>query len=173
MVPFAGYEMPVNYTDGIIKEHLHTRESAGLFDVSHMGQIHVSGDNAADLLETLMPVDVIGLSPGKQRYGLLLNAQGGVIDDLMVARLTATRFVLVVNAACKDNDFNHLKDKLGNQLDIAMDGESSLLALQGPTSGDVMKHLGNDLSDMAFMDSCSPDHFYFFPFYHFPVNFVS
>jgi aminomethyltransferase len=152
MVPFAGYEMPVNYSNGIIKEHLHTRENAGLFDVSHMGQIHVRGENAAALLETLMPIDVIDLASGKQRYGLLLNDQGGVIDDLMVARLTETEFVLVVNAACKDNDFKHLSNKLGDKLDLELDQDSSLLALQGPSAGAVMEQLGQELSGMAFMD---------------------
>ncbi len=151
IVPFAGYEMPVNYADGIIKEHLHTREKAGLFDVSHMGQIRVSGSNAALLLETLMPIDIVSLQPGQQRYGLLLNAQGGIIDDLMVARIGENEFMLVVNAACKINDFNHLNNQLGSRLQLEMMPHQSLLALQGPAAAQVMQRLGQELTDMGFM----------------------
>ena len=151
IVPFAGYEMPVNYADGIIKEHIHTREKAGLFDVSHMGQIRVSGANAAPLLETLMPVDIVSLQPGQQKYGLLLNAKGGIIDDLMVARMGENEFMLVVNAACKTNDFNHLNNQLGSRLELEMMPHKSLLALQGPAAAQVMQRLGQDLSDMGFM----------------------
>ena len=151
IVPFAGYEMPVNYADGIIKEHIHTREKAGLFDVSHMGQIRVSGANAAPLLETLMPVDIVSLQLGQQKYGLLLNAQGGIIDDLMVARIGENEFMLVVNAACKTNDFNYLNNQLGSRLELEMMPHKSLLALQGPAAAQVMQRLGQDLSDMGFM----------------------
>lgn len=151
IVPFAGYEMPVNYVDGIIKEHLHTREHAGLFDVAHMGQIRVSGANAALLLETLMPVDVVSLPLLQQKYGLLLNSQGGIIDDLMVARIAQDEFMLVVNAACKTNDFAHLTEQLGNRLEVEMLAHKSLLALQGPAAAQVMYRLGLDLSDMGFM----------------------
>ena len=151
MVPFAGYQMPVNYPQGIIKEHLHTRSQAGLFDVSHMGQIRVKGTNAAQQLERLMPVDIAGLNPGEQRYGLLLNESGGVLDDLMVARWDEDEFILVVNAACKDNDFNHLSQTIGSTLDVEMYTDKSLLALQGPQAATVMHRLGNDLSDMRFM----------------------
>lgn len=151
IVPFAGYEMPVNYADGIIKEHLHTREKAGLFDVSHMGQIRVSGANAAPLLETLMPIDIVSLPIGQQKYALLLNRQGGIIDDMMVARMAQDEFMLVVNAACKTNDFNHLQQQLGNRLQLEMLPHKSLLALQGPTAAQVIHRLGQDLSDMGFM----------------------
>ena len=151
IVPFAGYEMPVNYPDGIIKEHLHTREKAGLFDVSHMGQIRVSGTDAARLLETLMPIDVISLQLGQQRYGLLLNSQGGIIDDLMISRLGENEFMLVVNAACKSNDFNHLHQQLGTRLQVELLARKSLLALQGPVAAQVMSQLGHDLADMGFM----------------------
>jgi aminomethyltransferase len=152
IVPFAGYEMPVQYPAGIIKEHLHTRQKAGLFDVSHMGQISITGENAARLLESLVPVDIINLKPGRQRYALFLHDNGGVMDDLMIARISENEFSLVVNAACKENDFSHLKAKLGNQLDINMATDRSLLALQGPKSATVMQRLGHDLSDMGFMD---------------------
>lgn len=152
IVPFAGYEMPVQYPAGIIKEHLHTRQRSGLFDVSHMGQISVVGENAAYLLETLVPVDVVNLKPGKQRYALFLNGNGGVMDDLMIARVSENEFSLVVNAACKDNDFAHLTSKLGDKLEIKMATNRSLLALQGPESANVLLRLGHNLSDMGFMD---------------------
>ena len=152
IVPFAGYEMPVQYPAGIIKEHHHTRQKAGLFDVSHMGQISVTGENAAQLLESLVPVDITNLKPGKQRYALFLNEVGGVMDDLMIARVSENMFSLVVNAACKDDDFAHLKSKLGDKLEIKMATDKSLLALQGPESANVMQRLGYDLSDMGFMD---------------------
>ncbi len=150
-MPFAGYAMPLSYADGIIKEHLHAREKAGLFDVSHMGQIRVSGTNAALLLETLMPVDIVSLQPGQQRYGLLLNAEGGIIDDLMILRSGENDFILVVNAACKTNDFNHLNNRLGSRLELEMMSHKSLLALQGPAAAQVVSRLGRDLSDMGFM----------------------
>ena len=152
MVPFAGYSMPVNYTDGIIREHNHTREKAGLFDVSHMGQVRVSGDNAAQHLESLIPVDVVSLQQGRQKYGLLLNSDGGIIDDLMIIRLAESEFVLVINAACKAGDFSHLVQHLGDKLELEMLDDRALLALQGPSAGDVMQAMGCDLSEMKFMD---------------------
>ncbi len=151
MAPFAGYDMPVRYPPGIIQEHLHTRRQASLFDVSHMGQIAVAGADAAIHLESLIPSDLVSLAIGKQKYGLLLNENGGVIDDLMVARIAQTEFILVVNASCKANDFSYLKYKLGKSLDIGHVHDRSLLALQGPKSADVMEWLGHDLSNMGFM----------------------
>ncbi len=151
MAPFAGYDMPVRYPSGIIQEHLHTRGQASLFDVSHMGQICVSGANAATLLESLIPADLVSLAVGKQKYGLLLNENGGIIDDLMVARTAQTEFILVVNASCKANDFSHLRYKLGKDTHISFLRDRSLLALQGPKSSDVMNRLGHDLSNMGFM----------------------
>ncbi len=148
---YAGYDMPLRYPPGIIREHLHTRRQASLFDVSHMGQIHVSGVDAAIHLESLIPVDLASLAVGKQKYGLLLNEKGGIIDDLMVARIARTEFILVVNASCKTTDFNYLKNKLEKTLDVEMARDRSLLALQGPKSPDVMKQLGYDLSAMGFM----------------------
>jgi aminomethyltransferase len=109
MVPFAGYDMPVQYPLGVMKEHLHTREQAGLFDVSHMGQIRLTGANAAKALETLVPVDIIDLPVGMQRYAMFTNDQGGILDDLMVANLGNDELFLVVNAACKDQDLAHLR----------------------------------------------------------------
>lgn len=151
LVPFTGYEMPVNYPPGIIKEHLHTREKAGLFDVSHMGQIQITGDAASAQLETLIPVDIASLQLGQQKYGMFTNDRGGILDDLMISRITENEFLLVVNSACKDNDFNHIQDKIGNYLHIEMLSDKSLLALQGPAAKDVLARLGNDLTDMPFM----------------------
>ena len=108
MVPFAGYSMPVQYKLGILGEHKHTREQAGLFDVSHMGQASLSGPGATEFLETLCPGDIAGLGVGRMRYSVLLNADGGIIDDLMVLRLADNAFHLVVNAACKTEDFAHI-----------------------------------------------------------------
>jgi len=109
MVPFAGYEMPLQYPLGIKKEHLHTRENAGLFDVSHMGQIKLTGQNAKQALETLVPVDIVDLPLMKQRYAVFTNKKGGVMDDLMVTNIGDDSLFLVVNAACKVADFEHLK----------------------------------------------------------------
>lgn len=110
MVPFAGYDMPVQYPLGVMKEHQHTREHAGLFDVSHMGQIRLTGANAAKALETLVPVDIIDLPVGMQRYAMFTNDNGGILDDLMVANLGNDELFLVVNAACKDQDLAHLQN---------------------------------------------------------------
>ena len=151
MVSFAGYDMPVRYPPGIIREHLHTRQEASLFDVSHMGQIYVSGVDAAIHLESLIPADIVSLAVGKQKYGLLLNENGGIVDDLMIARITQTEFILVVNASCKTNDFRYLKDKLGKVLSIEIYHDRSLLALQGPKSSDLLNQLGHDSSEMEFM----------------------
>lgn len=151
MMPFAGYQMPVSYPSGIIRENLHTRQKASLFDVSHMGQICVFGTEAAKHLESLIPADIISLAIGKQRYGLLLNKNGGVIDDLMITRSAQEKFILVVNAACKDSDFNYLKQKIGNKLEVEILDDRGILALQGPKSPDVMKRFGHELSEMEFM----------------------
>ena len=140
MVPFAGYAMALNYTAGIIKEHLHTRERAGLFDVSHMGQILIRGDDIARQLETSMPVDLIGLTPGRQKYGLLLNQAGGVLDDLMVIN-RGEEFVLVVNAACKQQDLAYLQSSLGEHLDISLLENKALIALQGPFAAEALANV--------------------------------
>lgn len=150
MVPFAGYEMPVQYPDGIIKEHLHTRATAGLFDVSHMGQVLVQGDQAAAELEALMPADLMGLAPLHSTYSLLMNDEGGVRDDLIVTRLAEDRFMVVVNAACKHDDLAVLKTGCPTS-HVTLHEERALLALQGPRARDVMVHVAPDASGLVFM----------------------
>jgi aminomethyltransferase len=151
MVPFAGYQMPVNYPSGIIKEHLHTRNHASLFDVSHMGQIRISGENIGEKLESLIPVDLVGLKSWRQKYGLFLNQQGGILDDLMVMNCDS-HFTLVVNAACKAQDFQHLNDHLGAQLDLSLLEDRALIAIQGPDAVNVLRDAGANVSQMKFMD---------------------
>lgn len=152
MVPFAGYDMPVQYPLGVMKEHLHTREAAGLFDVSHMGQVLLRGENAARALETLVPVDIIDLPLGTQRYAMFTDAQGGILDDLMVANLGDDTLYLVVNAACKDQDLAHLQKHIGEQCQIeCLFEERALLALQGPKAVDVLARLAPEVSKMTFM----------------------
>ena len=150
MVPFAGYGMPVQYPSGIIKEHTHTRTAAGLFDVSHMGQVRLSGPGAAAALESLVPVDVADLAAGRQRYALFTNEQGGILDDLMVANY-GDHLVLVVNAACKAQDLRHLRVHLADRCTIEPLGERALLALQGPQAGQVMARLAPAAARMVFM----------------------
>ncbi len=144
MVPFAGYEMPVQFPLGVLKEHLHTRAAAGLFDVSHMGQawlIAEDGKDPAIALETLVPADVQALTPGRQRYSQLLNDDGGMLDDLMITRpvesFGADRLYLVVNAACKDADFAYMNERLGGSLRIERLEDRALIALQGPAAAAV------------------------------------
>ena len=152
MVPFAGYDMPVQYPLGVMKEHLHTREQAGLFDVSHMGQILLTGAGAAKALETLVPVDIIDLPVGMQRYAMFTNEQGGILDDLMVANLGNDRLFLVVNAACKAQDLAHLRKHLGAHCEIQpLFEERALLALQGPAAVNVLQRLAPDVAKMTFM----------------------
>ncbi|WLI05488.1 glycine cleavage system aminomethyltransferase GcvT [Pseudomonas sp. FP597] len=152
MVPFAGYDMPVQYPLGVMKEHLHTRDQAGLFDVSHMGQIRLTGANAAKALETLVPVDIIDLPVGMQRYAMFTNEQGGILDDLMVANLGNDELFLVVNAACKDQDLAHLRAHIGDQCTVEPLFEArTLLALQGPAAVKVLARLAPEVSKMTFM----------------------
>jgi aminomethyltransferase len=155
MVPFAGYAMPVQYPAGLLKEHLHTRSGAGLFDVSHMGQIRLtprSGDveDAARALETLLPIDVLGLTPGRQRYGLLLDASGGIRDDLMVAHCGDSLF-LVVNAANKAADEAYLRAHLSDVCTVTVLARA-LVALQGPGAEAVLARLAPEVAGMRFMD---------------------
>lgn len=150
LVPFAGYSMPVQYPTGIIGEHLHTRSAAGLFDVSHMGQIQVSGASALVELEALMPVDLEGLSPGEARYALLTNSGGGVHDDLIITRLAANRFLLVVNGACKAADEMLIRNGCPRATVDVMD-DQALLALQGPEARAVLQQLAPSVSDLVFM----------------------
>lgn len=161
MVPFAGYDMPVQYPTGVMKEHLHTRAAAGLFDVSHMGQIILrakSGkiEDAALALEKLVPVDVLGLGEGRQRYGLFTNDQGGILDDLMIAN-RGDHLFLVVNAACKDADFAHLQKQLGETCDLALLDDRALIALQGPRAESILAELWADIATMRFMDVAEAD----------------
>nr|WP_314877561.1 glycine cleavage system aminomethyltransferase GcvT [uncultured Pseudomonas sp.] len=152
MVPFAGYDMPVQYPLGVLKEHQHTRAQAGLFDVSHMGQIRLSGNAAAQALETLVPVDIIDLPVGMQRYAMFTNDAGGILDDLMVANLGNDELLLVVNAACKEQDLAHLRQHLEGQCEIQpLFAERALLALQGPAAVTVLARLAPEVASMTFM----------------------
>jgi len=150
LVPFAGYEMPVQYPLGIKKEHLHTRAQAGLFDVSHMGQVRLKGKRAAAALERLVPVDVVDLPEMRQRYALFTNEQGGVMDDLMVTN-AGDHLFLVVNAGCKEQDIQHLQLHLKDQCEIEVLTDYALLALQGPAAGDVLAKLAPESKEMVFM----------------------
>jgi aminomethyltransferase len=156
MVPFAGYDMPIQYPLGIVKEHQQTRSSAGLFDVSHMGQIRLRGENAAQALETLMPVDIVDLEPMKQRYALFTNERGGVMDDLMVTNAGDHLFV-VVNAACKEQDINHLREHIGDTCEIEVLEDYALLALQGPQAAAVMARMDSASKALVFMTAAELD----------------
>jgi aminomethyltransferase len=150
MVPFAGYAMPVQYPAGIMKEHNHTRNAAGLFDVSHMGQLRLSGDSAAAALERLVPADIIDLPPACQRYALFTNENGGILDDLMVTNAGDHLFV-VVNAACKQQDIAHLRTHLADDCTLEELDDRALLALQGPRAGAVMQSLAPQSARLVFM----------------------
>lgn len=150
MVPFAGYEMPVQYAAGVMNEHRHTREKAGLFDVSHMGQLTLSGDDIFERLERLMPVDVVNLPQGRQRYGLLTNVQGGIIDDVMFSK-TQSAVSMVVNASRLAEDLAHLRDRLGEDA-VTHHDDRALLALQGPRAEAALQRCGADVAQMRFMD---------------------
>jgi aminomethyltransferase len=150
MVPFAGYDMPVNYPGGIIAEHKQCRESAALFDVSHMGQLRITGDDAARALESLVPVDVVDLAPGKQRYAFFTNSNGGILDDLMITR-RENDFFVVVNAACKDADIRHLITNIGHRCNIQPLPDRGLLALQGPKAVTALSRLNPQVAQLTFM----------------------
>jgi len=152
MVPFAGYDMPVQYALGVRKEHLHCRDAAGLFDVSHMGQLRLIGDNAAKAIEALVPVDIIDLPAGKQRYAFFTNEQGGISDDLMITNFGDHLFV-VVNAACKAQDIAHLQANLPADVTLELIEDRALLALQGPQAVKVLSQINPAVSDMVFMDA--------------------
>ena len=150
MVPFAGYSMPVQYPAGLMAEHLHTRAAAGLFDVSHMGQLSISGGDAAAALESLMPVDVIGLAPGRQRYGMLLNDDAGILDDLMFTRRAAD-FLVIVNGACKVADTAHIQHHIGTRCQVTPLRDAALLALQGPLAATALERLVPGVGALVFM----------------------
>lgn len=156
MAPFAGYQMPIRYPAGIIKEHLHVRKAAGLFDVSHMGQIEIrtkSGSelSAAHSLESLLCTDIVSLANGRQRYALLLNDRGGIRDDLMVANL-GNRYVIVANAACKIEDEHYLRGALAPNCELRLLDERALLALQGPLAEDALAEFLPHIREMHFLD---------------------
>ena len=158
MVPFAGYDMPVQYPTGILAEHLWTRENAGLFDVSHMGQAFLIGpdhETTARALEALAPADFVGLKPGQQRYSQLLNDEGGILDDFMVARSPDPTedgmLALVVNAACKEQDYAHIAARLPKTVRLLRADHRALLALQGPKAAEVLARHCPDTADMSFM----------------------
>ena len=154
MVPFAGYSMPVQYPMGVMKEHLHTRAAAGVFDVSHMGQVMVTGpswDAVALAFETLVPTNVLGLEDGRQRYGFFTNDAGGIEDDLMFARRGDDLFV-VVNAACKDADIARMKAALEPEITVTPVTDRALVAVQGPAAGAAVASLDAAADKMRFMD---------------------
>ena len=150
LVPFAGYSMPVQYPAGLVAEHHHTRNAAGLFDVSHMGQLRLTGPDAAAAFESLMPVDVIGLSVNKQRYGLLVNDEGGIIDDLMFVNRGEDIFV-IVNGACKHGDLAHIQSRIGSRCSIEPQFDRALLALQGPQAVNALQRLLPGVEQLVFM----------------------
>ena len=158
MVPFAGYSMPVQFKEGLMAEHRQCRESAALFDVSHMGQLRLVGDDAAAALETLVPVDVVDLAPGRQRYAFFTNSSGGLLDDLMIVRPDAAAaaagfgtLFLVVNAGCKDADLRHLQTHIGHRCRVVPMPDRALLALQGPKAVDALVRLNPAVADLIFM----------------------
>jgi aminomethyltransferase len=154
MVPFAGYSMPVQYPAGVMAEHKHTRTAAGLFDVSHMGQLRLVGPDAGAAFESLIPVDVIDLGVNKQRYGLLLNDEGGIIDDLMFVNRDYANggdLFVIVNGACKVGDIAHIQAKIGSRCQVIPMPERALLALQGPQAVTVMQRLCPGIEKLVFM----------------------
>lgn len=153
LVPFAGFEMPVQYTDGIMTEHLHTREHAGLFDVSHMGQVLIKGANATSELEKIVPVDLQALAINKQTYAVLTNEAGGILDDLIITRWSDDEFFLVVNAGCKEQDIAHMQQHLSN-VKITPLPHQALVALQGPKAREAMAQLAPAASTLTFMNGC-------------------
>jgi aminomethyltransferase len=154
MVPFAGYEMPLQYATGIIQEHKHCREQAGFFDISHMGQCFITGQSVAEALEKLTPSNITGLKTGQQRYTVLTNDNGGIIDDIIITR-TESGFLVVVNAACKEKDFAHLKRHLPEHCHCEMLQDRALFALQGPKAATIMGQLSEQASKLSFMQACN------------------
>lgn len=150
MVPFAGYEMPVQYPGGIKAEHEHTRSRASLFDISHMGQLYVSGKNTAERLENLVPGDIKGLQVHRQRYTVLTNDKGGIRDDLMITRLPDA-FFLVVNAACKAQDYEYLKHAIAQDTNLTFFTDKALLALQGPAAAAVLANNVPNIAGLPFL----------------------
>lgn len=150
MVPFAGYAMPVQYATGVKQEHLHTRNHAGLFDISHMGQVKLSGESAAEFLESLLPSRIQDLPQHAQRYSVFTNAQGGIIDDLMITN-AGDHFFLVINAACKDKDIKYMQSQLPDDCKLEELDDFALLALQGPDASAVMQRFCPEATELVFM----------------------
>jgi len=153
MVPFAGYDMPVQYPAGVKTEHLHTRKEAGLFDVSHMGQFTVAGDGIVEALEKLLPIDIGALDIHQQSYALLTNEDGGILDDLIITRWAEDTFFVVVNAACKEQDIAHFRKHLPNAT-IEILSSRALVALQGPSAKEVIEALAPAACELTFMHGC-------------------
>jgi aminomethyltransferase len=151
LVPFAGYSMPVQFPDGILAEHRQVRSQAGLFDVSHMGQAAIVGGDAAAALESVVPGAIAPLKPGRMRYTVLTNEAGGILDDLMVARLADDRFWIVINAARKAADLDHLRDRIGRQVTVASADDRALMALQGPQAAEALTRHWADAAALPFM----------------------
>lgn len=156
MVPFAGYDMPVQYPTGIMAEHLHTRAKAGLFDVSHMGQVRLDGADAAPALETLVPGDIVGLAPGRMRYTLLTNEAGGILDDLMVTR-AGDHLLVIVNASRKAADIAHLRRHLAGRAAVTPLDDRALLALQGPLAAAMLERFAPGIGKLAFLSGVAVD----------------
>ena len=151
-VPFAGYEMPVQYTSGIVEEHKLTRSNAGLFDVSHMGQLLIEGNEDLTLaLEKIIPTDLKKIKLNQSKYSFLMNKEGGICDDLIVTRIE-TGFSIILNAACKDKDFKIIKNFLGDKFNLILHKNLSLIALQGPKSSEILEKLINGVSSLKFMN---------------------
>jgi len=156
MVPFAGYQMPLQYSKGIIHEHLHCRNHAGFFDISHMGQCLILGDGAASELERLTPSDITGLKPGAQKYTVLTNNDGGIIDDIIITRIDSG-LMIIVNAACKDKDFTYLNSHLSGYCDFKELPDHALFALQGPTAATIMRKFSAEAAALSFMQACATE----------------
>jgi aminomethyltransferase len=156
MVCFAGYQMPVQYGNGILHEHLHCRSHAGFFDISHMGQCLIQGDSAASELERLTPSDITGLKPGEQKYTVLTNDDGGIIDDIIISRIDSGLMV-IVNAACKDKDFSHFKRHLSDRCSVKELADHALFALQGPSAAKIIYKFSASAGDLSFMQACETD----------------
>jgi len=153
MVPFAGYLMPVQYGKGTLHEHLHCRSHAGFFDISHMGQCLILGDDAVPELGQLIPSDISGLKSGEQKYTVLTNSDGGIMDDIIITRID-TGLMIVVNAACKDKDFKHLYSHLGGRCCFNELTSQALFALQGPAAASIMEKFSAQAAELPFMQAC-------------------
>jgi aminomethyltransferase len=156
MAPFAGYRMPVHFSAGVLKEHLHARRAAGLFDVSHMGQLRLIGAGAAEALETLVPGDIRGLAPGRMRYTQFTDPSGGILDDLIVTN-AGDHLYLVVNAGCKAADLAYMRASLPRHIAIEPMDDRALIALQGPAAATVLERHAADVGRMPFMSSAAMD----------------